>query len=62
MAGRPENAVTVGPGRIFRVMVQHSQVQSGGKVHDGKCAPRVAGARGKNVYNVQSSHLGGGGT
>ena len=39
-------------------MVQYAQVESGGDIHYGERAARVAGAGREYVYDVDGAHLG----
>jgi len=41
MARRPDDAVTIGPVWIPRIVIRHSQIEGGGNIHDRQRSARV---------------------
>src|SRR5208282_5749831 len=61
MAGRPENAIALGPGGIRGVVVEDVQIESGSDVHNGKSAAGMTGTCGVDADDVHSAHFSSGG-
>ena len=56
VAGRPENAVAIGPVRVFRIVLGDAEIKCRGNVHDGERAAGVSRARRAQRNQVVAAH------
>ena len=56
VAGRPENAVAIGPVGMFGIVLGRAQIERRGNVHDGERAAGVARARRAQRDQVVAAH------